>query len=211
MGSRNPKERTMNGSVKQAVSKEAIKQIFTEARSHHAWTDRKVSDDTLRELYELTKWGPTAVNANPVRITFIRTEEAKEKLVPALMGSNVEQVRKAPVTAIVALDEKFFTHLGELFPAYPGATELFANDPKMAEEAAFRNSTLQGAYLIMAARALGLDVCPMSGFDAGKVNEAFFAGSTWKANFIATLGYGDDSKLYPRGPRLSFEQVVKLA
>jgi len=187
----------------------ALAQLFTDARSHHAWLPQPVSDDLLRSLYDLTKWGPTSVNASPMRILFVKSNEEKEKLYPALGGSNVEQVKAAPVTAIVAFDEKFYDHLPKLFPAFD-AKSMFAGNKPLSESTAFRNSSLQGAYLMLAARALGLDVGPMSGFDNAKVDEAFFAGTSWKSNFISNIGYGDAAKLYPRGPRLTFEEVCKI-
>ena len=195
--------------MKSAISQEAIKQLFTEARSHHAWQDRAVSSDLLKQIYELTKWGPTAVNAAPMRIVYLTTNEAKKKILPSLMGSNVEQVKAAPVTAIIAQDTQFYDFLPQLFPAFD-ARSMFVNNSSMSESTAFRNSSLQGAYFIMAARALGLDVCPMSGFDNGGVDKTFFEGTTWKSNFIITLGYGIEEKLYPRGPRLTFNEAAKI-
>ena len=191
------------------ISADALKQVFTEARTHHNWTPQKVSEDILRELYEMTKWGPTSLNAAPMRILFLKSDEAKEKLYPALMGSNAPQVKEAPVTAIVAYDEKFYDFLPKLFPAFD-ARLMFINNPKGSYDTAFRNSSLQGAYLIMAARALGLDTGPMSGFDNAKVDETFFKENSWKSNFICTLGYGDHAKVYPRGPRLTFEEACKI-
>jgi 3-hydroxypropanoate dehydrogenase len=191
------------------LNQEAIAQLFTEARTHHAWLPKDVSDETLKQLYDVTKWGPTSVNAGPMRVLFVKSKPEKEKLLPALMGSNVGQVQEAPVTAIIAFDEKFYDQLPKLFPAFD-ARSMFANDKVMSEVTAFRNSSLQGAYLMLAARALGLDVGPMSGFDNAKVDEAFFSGTSWKSNFICTLGYGDASKLYPRGPRLEFNEACKI-
>jgi 3-hydroxypropanoate dehydrogenase len=193
----------------QALPKQALDQLFTEARTHHAWTDRKVSDDLLRQVYELAKWGPTSVNALPMRILFVRTPEAKEKLYPALMGANVEQVKAAPVTAVIAFDENFYEKLPILFPAFD-ARPMFTSNRALSEATAFRNSSLQGAYFLLAARSLGLDTCPMSGFDNAKLNETFFKGTSWKSNFIATVGYGDYAKLFPRGPRISFEEACKF-
>jgi 3-hydroxypropanoate dehydrogenase len=188
----------------------ALKQLFTEARSYHAWQAKPVDPALLKELYDLAKWGPTAVNALPARLTFITTDQAKERLIPLTSGSNPGQIRQAPVTVIVSQDTQFYNDLPRLFPAYPQAKELFSNDQKMAENLAFRNSSLQGAYLLMAARSLGLDVCPMSGFDNDKIDEEFFKGTSLKSNFIFTLGYGDVSKLYPRGPRYEFEEVARI-
>ncbi len=196
-------------SPNQVVSPEALAQIFTEARSHHAWQQKAVSEETLRQLYEVTKWGPTSVNASPARFVFVQSEEAKNKLAGTVMGSNVEQIKSAPVTVIIAWDEKFYDQLPKLFPVMD-VRPMFTSNPQLSYDTAFRNSSLQGAYLILAARALGLDVCPMSGFDNAKVDAAFFKGTTYKSNFICTLGYGDASKLYPRGPRLGFEEAAKI-
>jgi 3-hydroxypropanoate dehydrogenase len=155
------------------------------------------------------KWGPTSVNSQPARVLFIRTRAEKERLAPALMGSNIEQVLAAPVTAIVAYDERFHDQVTRLFPPYD-AKALFEGDAKLRYETAFRNSSLQGAYLILAARALGLDTCPMSGFDNAQVDKVFFGASTWRSNFVCTLGHGDQSKVAPRNPRLSFEEACRL-
>src|SRR5260370_34785323 len=166
-----------------AISKESIQQLFTAARTHHAWQDWPVSDGLLQELYDLTKWGPTSGNCSPIRIVFVKSKSEKEKLLPALTGSNVEQVRTAPVTAIIAYDEKFYDQLPILFPAFD-ARSLFVSNPSLSEQTAFRNSSLQGAYFILAARALGLDIGPMSGFDNDNVDQTFFETSTWKYNFL---------------------------
>lgn len=192
-----------------AVPAKALEQIFTEARSHHAWQQRPVADEKLHQLYDLTKWGPTSVNSQPMRLVFVKSKEAKEKLLPSLMGSNVEQVKAAPVTVIVAHDERFFDQLPVLFPVFD-ARSMFASNEALSRETAFRNGTLQGAYLMLAARALGLDVGPMSGFDNAKADEAFFKGTSWKSNFLCNIGYGDASKVFPRGPRLSFEQAARI-
>jgi 3-hydroxypropanoate dehydrogenase len=186
-------------------------QLFTHARSHHAWTERKVPDDVLRRIYEIIKWGPTSGNLQPARIVFVRSEEGKQKLYPALegMGSNPAQVRAAPVTAIIAQDERFWEEAPRLAPR-ANYKPMFENSPAFAESIAYRSSSLTGAYLMIAARGLGLDVCPMSGFNNALLDEAFFTGTTWKANFICTIGYGDDSKLHPREPRLSFEEACQL-
>jgi len=188
----------------------SIQQLFTEARTHHAWQDKPVEDGLLREIYDLAKWGPTSANSLPMRIVFVKSNSAKEKLMPALMGGNVEQVRAAPVTAIVAYDQKFYDQLPTLFPAFD-ARSLFASNPSLSEQTAFRNSSLQGAYFILAARALGLDTGPMSGFDNAKVDQAFFENSSWKSNFLCNIGYGDAAKLHPRGPRLGFDQACIIA
>src|SRR5882724_5150361 len=192
------------------ISISSIQQLFTEARTQHAWQDRDVADGLLNEIYDLAKWGPTSANSSPMRIVFVKSKSAKEKLIPALMGGNVEQVRAAPVTAIVAYDQKFYEQLPTLFPAFD-MRPMFASSPSMSEQTAFRNSSLQGAYFIFAARALGLGAGPMSGFDNAKVDQAFFDNSPWKSNFLCNIGYGDAAKLHPRGPRLSFDQACIIA
>jgi 3-hydroxypropanoate dehydrogenase len=192
------------------IAKDAIRQLFTDARTHHAWQDKEVSDELLRDVYDLAKWGPTSANSLPMRVVFVKSKGAKEKLIPALMGSNVEQVRAAPVTVIISHDQKFFERLNVLFPAFD-MRPLFASNPALSEQTAFRNSSLQGAYFILAARALGLDAGPMSGFDNAKVDQAFFANSSWKSNFICNIGYGDAAKLHPRGPRLTFDEACIIA
>ena len=191
------------------VAEEVLQQLFTEARPHHGWLDKPVSDAQLREIYDLTKWGPTSVNSLPMRIEFVKSQAAKEKLLPALSGSNVQQVMTAPVTAIIAYDEKFYDELPTLFPAFD-ARALFVDNAAFSERTAFQSGTLQGAYFMLAARALGFDVGPMAGFDNAKVDEAFFKGTSWKSNFLCNIGYGDVGKLHPRGPRLSFEQASRI-
>lgn len=198
----------MNNTITE-LPKQALDQLFTEARTHHAWQPKPVADGVLRNLYDLAKWGPTSANSQPMRLVFAKSKEGKEKLIPALMGSNVEQVKAAPVTVIVAHDERFYDHLPVLFPAFD-ARPMFASNEALSRESALRNGSLQGAYLMLAARSLGLDVGPMSGFDNAKVDAAFFKGSSWKSNFLCNIGYGDASKLYPRGPRLSFEQAARI-
>ena len=193
-----------------SVSSESINQIFTGARTHHAWLDREVGDDVLSQIFDVAKWGPTSVNSLPARFLFLKSSAAKGNLLPALAGSNVEQVQAAPVTAVIAFDEKFYEKLPALFTAFD-AKALFQGNPGLSAETAFRNSALQGAYFMLAARALGLDVGPMSGFDNAKVDEIFFSGTSWKSNFLCNIGYGDPAKLFPRGPRLSFDQAAKIA
>jgi len=196
--------------MNEAISAESIQQLFTGARTHHAWQDKPVADGLLQEIYDLAKWGPTSANCSPFRVVFVKSKSAKEKLIPALMGSNVEQVRAAPVTAIIAYDQKFYDQMPTLFPAYD-MRPMFVSNPPLSEQTAFRNGTLQGAYLILAARSLGLDAGPMSGFDNAKLDQLFFEKSAWKSNFICNLGYGDAAKLHPRGPRLSFDQACVIA
>ena len=195
--------------MRSPLSESALAQLFTEARSHHHFRPDPVSDETLHTLYELCKWGPTSVNSNPARILYIRSAAEKERLVPHLLGSNVEQVRAAPVVAIVAYDTHFLDQISRLFPAVD-VRPYFAGNEGLIHDTAFRNSTLQGAYFIMAARALGLDVCPMSGFNNAGVDEAFFQDRGWRSNFLCTLGYGDDTRLFPRGPRLSFSEACDI-
>lgn len=188
----------------------ALDQVFLSARTFNKFTDRTVDDATLHQLYELYKWGPTAMNCQPARVVFVRSAAAKEKLKPALKPNNADKTMAAPVTAIIAYDSAFFEQLPTQFPAMPAARDMFAGDPALATEMAMRSGTLQGAYLIVAARMLGLDAGPMSGFDAGKVNAAFFAEGSWRANFLVNLGWGDASGNRPRGPRLDFSAVVRI-
>jgi 3-hydroxypropanoate dehydrogenase len=192
------------------ISISSIQQLFTEARTHHAWLDKPVADELLQEIYDLTKWGPTSANASPLRIVFVKSKSAKEKLLPAIAGPNVEQVRAAPVTAIIAYDQKFYDQLPTLFPAYD-MRPMFVANPPLSEQTAFRNGSLQGAYFILAARAHGLDTGPMSGFDNAGVDQAFFEKSSWKSNFLCNVGYGDAAKLRPRGPRLGFDEACVIA
>jgi 3-hydroxypropanoate dehydrogenase len=185
--------------------------LFREARTHNKWRDEPVSDETLHELYELLKLGPTSANSSPARFVFIRTKEGKEKLIPALSSGNMEKTMTAPVTAIVAYDPRFYEKLPTLFPHNPDAKSWFTSNDSLAATTAFRNGTLQGAYLILAARSLGLDVGAMSGFDNAKVDEAFFATSGWRSNFLANIGHGDPAGLYDRSPRLPFDEACLLA
>lgn len=188
----------------------ALDQLFREARTHNKWQDRPVPDAKLRELYDLLKFAPTSANASPGRFVFVRTPEGKAKLKPALSAGNLEKTMNAPVTVIVAHDLHFYDHLPKLFPHAPDAKNWFTGSLSFAEQTAFRNGSLQGAYLILAARALGLDAGPMSGFDAAKVDEAFFQGTNWKTNFLINLGYGDPEGLFPRNPRLDFEEAARF-
>jgi 3-hydroxypropanoate dehydrogenase len=178
--------------------------LFTGARSQNGWLDRPVADSQLEAVYDLMKWGPTAFNCQPCRVAFLRTSAAKERLKPALMPTNVAKTLAAPVVAIVAHDIAFFDRIPEVFPHNPAARDIFANNEALAAKAGFRNATLQGGYFILAARAVGLDAGPMSGFDNARVDEEFFAGTTWRSNFLCGLGHGDDSKVFPRSPRLAF-------
>ena len=188
----------------------ALDLLFRAARTHERWQDRPVPDTKLQEIYDLLKWGPTSANCSPARFVFVRTREGKEKLHPALSAGNLAKTMAAPVTVIVAYDPRFYDLLPRLFPHAPEARSWFAANPALAEETAFRNGTLQGAYLILAARAVGLDAGPMSGFDNAMVDAAFFRDSGWKSNFLVNLGYGDPTGLHPRGPRLSFDEAARL-
>jgi 3-hydroxypropanoate dehydrogenase len=205
------------------LDEQAMDLLFRKARTHSAWMDRPVSDATLRELYELTKWGPTSANSCPAQIFFLRSPQAKARLLPALSPGNIEKTRAAPVTAIVAYDLRFYDKLPRLFPHNPGMRQVFVDAPQLVEVTARRNSSLQGAYFILAARAVGLDCGPMSGFDNAKVDEEFFAAGKCegcdeeflpeghlRSNFLCNLGYGDSTKLFPRSPRLAFEEACML-
>lgn len=187
----------------------ALDQLFRTARTYNAFTSQPVSDETLHRLYDLLKWGPTAFNAQPARYVFVRSAEAKEKLRPALSSGNLEKTIAAPVTVIVANDTRFHDYLPNQFPAYD-AKSLYDANPGLIEPTIQRNGSLQGAYLIIAARALGLSVGPMSGFKADVIDQAFFPDGRWKVNFIANLGYGDVESLRPRGPRLDFDEVARI-
>ena len=187
----------------------ALDLLFREARTQNKWQDRPVPDSRLAEIYNLLKWGPTSANSSPARFVFVRTAEGKAKLKQALSAGNLEKTMTAPVVAIVAQDMAFYDRLPQLFP-HADARSWFAGNAALAEETAFRNATLQGAYLIIAARALGLDAGPMSGFDKSKVDELFFAGTSWKANFLVNLGFGDPAGLYPRSPRLSLDEAARF-
>ncbi|PPE68032.1 malonic semialdehyde reductase [Caldimonas caldifontis] len=185
-------------------------QLFDHARTHNVWLDRPVSEDTLRQLYDMMKFGPTSANCSPLRIQFVTSVQGKARLVPLMDAGNQAKTAKAPVTAILGMDLAFYEHMGELFPHNPGARGWFEGQPAKIEATAFRNSSLQGGYFILAARALGLDCGPMSGFDAAKVDAEFWAGTQVKTNFICNLGHGDASQLFPRSPRLSFEQACRI-
>lgn len=183
--------------------------LFTEARTHNGWTDEKISEKTLRDLYDLVKFGPTSANCSPARFVFITSSEAKEKLRPALSSGNVDKTMSAPVTVIAGYDTAFYEKLPELFP-HADARSWFTSSPELAQETAFRNGTLQAGYLILAARSLGLDTGAMSGFDKQKVDDAFFAGTSFKSNFLINLGHGDPSKIFGRLPRLAFEDACQI-
>src|SRR3954469_4023312 len=216
--------RGAGGSMGHPLSDEALDLLFREARTYARWLDRPVSDETLHALYEVMKWAPTSANAEPARFTFIRTREAKERLRPALAPLNVEKVMTAPVTVIVSYDVKFYENLTKLFPHNPNMGQMFAANPELTETTAKRNSSLQGAYLILAARALGLDCGPLSGFDNSKVDEEFFAAGKpcfgceqeffpeghVRSNFLCNLGYGAPASVLPRLPRLAFTEACSM-
>ena len=192
------------------ISDAALDQLFRAARTYPAWLDVPVSDETLRRIYELMKWGPTSGNLCPARIVFVRSAAAKERLRPALAPGNVEKVMTAPATAIIAYDLKFYDKQPTLAPHNPRVRESFAASPELAEATAFRNSSLQGAYFILAARSLGLDCGPMSGFDNVKLDEEFFADRQLKSNFLCNIGYGDPARLRSRQARLEFDEACSI-
>ena len=196
--------------MKPELSAAALDQIFREARTYNAFLPREVSDAQLRAIYDLAKMAPTSANASPARIVFVKSPQAKAKLGPLLSDGNRAKTLAAPVTAIVATDHAFYEHLPRLFP-HADARSWFAGNQALSEVTAFRNGTLQGAYLIIAARALGLDCGPMSGFDNAQVDAAFFANTTYKSNFLINIGYGDASRdLFPRSPRFGFDEVCRI-
>jgi 3-hydroxypropanoate dehydrogenase len=208
---------------KMRASDEALDLVFRKARTYNGWLPKPVPDELLKQLYNTLKWGPTSANNSPARFVFIRSKAAKERLRPSLAPGNVEKTMAAPVTVIVAYDLKFYDKLPRLFPRNPGMRDMFVKNPQLIQETALRNSTLQGAYMILAARALGLDCGPMSGFDNAKLDEEFFAaGKTElsgeeffpvghvKSNFLCNIGYGDPTTLMPRGPRLDFSEACTL-
>jgi len=210
--------------MNRSLGDEVLDQLFRDARTFSDWLDKPITDDTLRELYEVMKLGPTSANGSPARFVFLRSQEAKQRLRPSLAPSNVEKTMSAPVTVIIAYDLLFYEKLPKLFPHAPGMRDYFAQNPQLIEATAIRNSSLQGAYLMLAARSLGLDCGPMSGFDNAKVDVEFFAAGKEcegceqeffpaghvRSNFLCNLGYGDRSKLYPRNPRLAFNEACSL-
>ena len=192
----------------EALHASALEQLFLHARTHNV-LGGEINDETLRKLYELTNYGPTAANASPARFVFVKSPEAKQRLEPFLDEGNRQKTLSAPVTVIVAHDEAFYDKLPYLFP-HADARSWFAGNEPLIEESSFRNGTLQGAYLLLAARALGLDTGPMSGFNAAGVDEEFFKGTQIKSNFLINLGHGDHSQLFPRSPRLAFEEAAQI-
>jgi 3-hydroxypropanoate dehydrogenase len=183
--------------------------IFREAHTHTVWLDKPVSEALIQQIYDLMKWAPTSANSSPARFVFVRSAAAKQRLLPAMSPGNVEKTRTAPVTAIVAYDTEFYEKLPKLF-LHADARSWFAGNQPLIDITAFRNGTLQGAYLIIAARALGLDAGPMSGFDNAKVDKEFFPGGKVKSNFVVNLGYGDHAKIHPRNPRLPFAEAAQI-
>jgi 3-hydroxypropanoate dehydrogenase len=188
------------------LNDDVFDRVFRTARTYNGFTDEPVSEKQLHAIWDLMKWGPTSANQEPVRIVWCVSQEAKDKLAGCASGTNAAKIVKAPVAAVIGMDMEFYEKLPKLFP-HVDARPWFIGNDKLIEESAFRNSTLQGAYFIVAARMLGLDTGPMSGFDAAKLNEAFFAGTTYKVNFISTLGYGDPASIHGRLPRLDFEEA----
>jgi 3-hydroxypropanoate dehydrogenase len=197
--------------MSKVLSDEGLNLLFREARTHSVWLNEPVDDALLRQVYDLARMGPTSANMCPMRIVFVKSREAKEKLRPCLDAGNVDKTMKAPVTAIIGMDVRFYELLPKLFP-HVDAKAWFKDLPEpVLEYIALRNSSLQGAYFMLAARALGLDCGPMSGFDNALVDAAFFAGTSVKSNFLCNLAHGDASKLHPRSPRLSFEEACRFA
>ncbi len=188
----------------------ALDIIFRNARTHNGWQDKPVEDALLQQVYDLCKWAPTSANCSPMRIVFVKSKEAKERLKPAMDAGNLAKTMAAPATAIIGYDMEFYEQLPKLFP-HADAKSWFVGKDEFIKTSAFRNGSLQGAYFIIAARALGLDCGPMSGFNNDKVDAEFFKGTKVKSNFLCNLGYGDPSKLYPRSPRLSFNEACKIA
>lgn len=192
------------------LDKKSLDILFNEARTHNVWLDKPVDDILLQQAYDLAKMAPTAANTQPLRIVFVKSKEAKEKLKPCLDAGNVDKTMAAPATAIVGMDMAFYEHMGKLFPHAKDARSWFEGNDVSIQQNAFRNGSLQGGYFMLAARSLGLDCGPMSGFNNDMVDKAFFTGTKIKSNFLCNLGYGDASKLFPRGPRFTFAEACKI-
>lgn len=192
------------------LNEAALAQIFTEARTHSRWTEQAVNDALLQQAYTLAAFGPTSMNTQPARFVFLKSAASRERLLPTLSPGNVDKTKAAPVTVIVATDTRFYEHLPQIFPHMPAAKDMFASNAALAQATAARNSTLTGAYFMLALRSLGLDCGPMSGFDPAKLNAEFFPDGRYEANFLINVGYGDSSQIHPRQPRLSFEQAVTV-
>jgi 3-hydroxypropanoate dehydrogenase len=195
--------------MKQAIDEDAIDQLFTNARSYNRWAAEPISDETIQQLYDLLKLGPTSANSSPARFVFVKSEAAKRKLIACVAPGNVIKVEQAPVTVVIGMDEKFYEKMPFLFPQKPEMGELLAN-PAVKPAHLLRNASLQGAYLMIAARALGLDCGPMSGFDHERLDGVFFHGTSIRSNFICALGRGTEEYLFPRNPRLSFDQSCSI-
>jgi len=191
------------------LDEHAMQQLFTAARSHNGWLDRPVSNEQLEQIYNLMKMGPTSANSCPARLVFVKGAEAKQKLKPCLNEGNIEKSMTAPVVAIIGMDLEFYENLPRLFP-HTDARSWFAGKPEKIDKSAFRDSSLQGAYFILAVRSLGLDAGPMSGFNPDKLDAAFFPDGKVKSNFICAIGYGDETKLHPRNPRLGFTEACSI-
>jgi 3-hydroxypropanoate dehydrogenase len=187
----------------------SLAQLFQDARTHNAWLDKPVSDEVLRSIYETFRWGPTSANGSPARIVFVRPGPEKEKLLAAMLPGNVEKTKAAPVTAILAHDIEFYEKLPQLFP-HADMKPYFVNNPELAKDSSLYNAALRNAYFMIAARAHGLDVGPMAGFNKQAIDERFLKGTTWRSNLVCNLGYGDKDKLFPRSPRLAFDEVCKI-
>jgi 3-hydroxypropanoate dehydrogenase len=200
----------MNAHARAALPDSALRQLFLDARTHNAWLDRPVDDATLERIVELVRLAPTSANSSPARFVFVKSREAKERLSPHVSSANRAKTMAAPVTAIVAYDLAFYERLDRLFPHNPDAPGWFKGNEASIQETAFRNSSLQGAYLILAARALGLDCGPMSGFDKAGLDATFFPDGALKSNFLCNLGYGDPAALKPRLPRLAFSEMASI-
>ncbi|MGB5706030.1 MAG: malonic semialdehyde reductase [Arenicellales bacterium] len=196
--------------MQSSISQEALGQILSEARTYPGWLDQPVEDDLLRRLYELARWGPTSMNTQPMRLLFVKSTEAKKKLLQAVAPGNIPKVEAAPVTVIVAQDMAFHTRLRRMVPHMKDPESSFNGKQAYIEDTAYRNSTLQGGYLLMTARALGLDAGPMSGFNQEKLDALFFEGTSFRSNFIMNLGYGDPSSVHPRAPRFEFDEVCQI-
>jgi len=203
---------TLESAMSTPLNEQTLDQLFRQARTHNGWLPTPVGDDLLRQLYDLAKWGPTSANMSPMRLVFVKSKEAKEQLRSALFAGNIDKTMAAPVTVIVAADGRFYEHLPRLFPQMPQFANMFKGpeNEEFARTNAMRNSSLQGGYLILAARSLGLDTGPMSGFDNAKLDATFFPDGRYRSNFLLNIGYGDRSKLHPRNPRFSFDEACRI-
>lgn len=195
--------------IAEAAKKEMLDLIFLKARTHHAWLERPVDDQLLTQAYDIARMGPTSANDNSMRIIFVKSKEAKARLKPTLSPGNIDQTMSAPITAIFAYDMEFYEYLPRLAP-HTDAKSWFVGQPDLIFNTAYRNGTLQAAYFMLACRALGLDLGPMSGFKNEKVDKEFLSGTSYKSNFLCNIGYGDPSKLHPRAPRFEFEEIAKI-